>query len=539
MSLPIIPQVRSYIREFQAWDWRGLDRQTQLYYLTLALIAVIAVYLRFRRLGEASLWIDEAFSSWAGWNFLMGNGFSDPIGPSSPYRRAWLTTSLPIAASFELFGRTEFAARLPSVIYSLGTIVVAYLIAIRYDRLLGVLTAGFLAVDPFVLTWGRIARMYAPLGFFFLASIYIILRWYDDDFRFKSPYPFVLGVVVFLGQNAHQAYLTLGVSTVLFLTVVLIGRIRGLETIAIDEIDSLSRRLVVLIVGGILVAGLYFIFIGVPGVVTASPPGTWPDRDPLYYWTLFGQAYPILRFLSLGGMIYLCVRRPDARLLVLAFVVAFAVASVTPRKAPRYVYYIAPLLAIPGLYAIAAPSTVLWQKIMDEDGRLGLFWKSTMYLIPIFVLFIVASPAAGVTVTESVNDNPYRPTVSDWKKASAYVTEHADEDDVVVSTRPELSMWYYGKTDYFFRQNGLDPVDKQNGMYVHPRTGAIYLNNTNNVEQLLGEKRDIWLFAGKKYELSFTGSEERMLVREEFEQKNIISAENINVYYRPAAQTDQ
>ncbi|MFC7076807.1 glycosyltransferase family 39 protein [Haloarcula halophila] len=517
-------------------DW---NRQRQLYYGALGAIVLIAVALRFRRLGVASLWIDEAFSSWAAWNFLTGNGFSDPIGPSSPYRRAWLTTSLPIAASFELFGRTEFAARLPSVLYSLGTVGVGYFIAVRYNRLGGLLTAGFLAVDPFFLIWGRVARMYTALGFFFFASIYVILRWYDQEFQFRSPYPFVLVVLVYLGQNAQQAYLALGASTVLFLAMLLAGRLWVLETLSVDAVDSTSKRLAVLIVGGVLVAGLYVVLRGFPGIVTASPPSTWPDRDLMYYWKLFGQAYPVLRYLFVAGAMYLWVQRPDARLLVLAFVVSFVVASVTPRKAPRYVYHLLPLVAIPGLYAIAEVLTVLWRKVTEGDDELGMISQGVVYAVPVVVLLIVASPLAGFAATESVNDSPYHPGVSEWREASAYVTEHADEDDVIVSTRPELSMWYYGETDYFFRQNGLGPVVERDGEYVHPRTGAVYLNDTEDVQVLLEGEQDVWLIAGKKFELNFTDSEARALVQEEFERRGSESWRNIELYYQNGNSTQE
>jgi len=520
-----------HLDRLRNWSWRDLERQTQLYYAALGVFVLLAVYLRFRRLGAAPLWIDEAYSSWAARNFLAGNGFSDPIGLSSPYRRAWLTTSLPIAAAFELFGLTEFAARLPSVFYSLGTILVVYLIAVRYNRLLGLLTVGFLAIDPFFLVWSRVARMYAPLGFFFLASIYVILKWYDREFQFKSPYPFILVGLVYLGQNAQQAYLALGASTVLFLTVLLAGQFRRLETLSVDAVDSMSQRLAVLIVGGILVAGLYITLRGFPGIVTASPPSTWPDRDPTYYWTLFGQAYPILRYLLVAGGVYLWVQRPDARLLVLAFLVSFIVASVTPRKAPRYVYHLVPLIAILGLYAVAESLTVLWGKVTEGDEALGIVSKGVVYTIPVLLLIAVASPLAGFAATESVNDSPYHPGVSEWDSASAYVAEHAAEDDVIVSTRPELSMWYYGETDYFFRQNGIGPVEERNGRYVHPRTGAVYLNETENIRDLMNRSQDIWLLAGKKFDLNFTDSEARALVQDEFERHGNSSWDDMEIYY--------
>jgi len=64
-----------------------------------------------------------------------GNGFSYPVGSSEPYLRAWMTATLPVSISFAFLGYTEFAARLPSVIVGLSTIVVTYLLGKRCRRL--------------------------------------------------------------------------------------------------------------------------------------------------------------------------------------------------------------------------------------------------------------------------------------------------------------------------------------------------------------------------------------------------------------------
>lgn len=513
-------------RKAEEWDRRKIG-----YAVVLGLIVLLGVYLRLRRLGTAPLWIDEAYTSWAARNYLAGLGFSDPIGPSSPYRRAWLTTSLPIAKSFEYLGISEFAARLPSVIYSTLSVGVGYLLGRRYDTLLGYFMAAFLAFDPVILVWSREARMYAPLLFFYMSSVYVIVRWVSDaDLRFTSTYPYLLVVLVVLGYETHQSYLALGASTLVFFLVMLVSRYRDLNESESVLSETETKRLVVLAGGALLAAGMYVAVQGIPGIIFASISETWPDRGPLYYGKVIVVHYPVLGALSWPGMAYLWQRYEDGRLLVLAFLLPLAVATIIPKKAPRYIYHLYPLLALFGLTVIVLVLKRGWRAV-TADEALSPSESAICYVSLLFVVLIVASPVAAYGVTTSLYDPPTHPERSDWEKASEWVRERADEDDIIVSTRPELSMWYYGETDYFFRQNGLGRVERRNGVYVHTRTGAVYLNETEDMRALTEANQDIWLFAGKKFHADFTSPEARAFIKKVFESHSDPNWVNIRIYY--------
>jgi len=80
--------------------------------------------------------------------FLEGNGFSYPVGSSEPYLRAWMTATLPVSISFAFLGYTEFAARLPSVIVGLSTIVVTYLLGKDVGGYkLGLISSAIMSID--------------------------------------------------------------------------------------------------------------------------------------------------------------------------------------------------------------------------------------------------------------------------------------------------------------------------------------------------------------------------------------------------------
>ncbi|QLH81260.1 glycosyltransferase family 39 protein [Halosimplex pelagicum] len=501
--------------------------------VVLGAILVLGCYFRLRRLGVAPLWIDEAYTSWAARNYINGNGFSDPIGPSSPYQRAWLTTSLPIAGSFALLDISEFAARLPVVIYGLLSILVGYLFGRRYNRLLGYFLAAYLAFDPFMLVWSREARMYGPLLFFYLTSVYVLVVWFEKkNFSFTSAYPYLLGILVFLGMKTQRSYLALGAGVLAFLGIELVTRLRNLDEVSMSAVDRETTRIAILTVGATGAAVAYLAVEGVPSILFLSPPETWPDRGPIYYGKVLAVNATVLTPLAGLGMVYTWWRHKELRIAMLALVVPLIVASITPRKAPRYIYHLMPLLALFGLYIVSMGLRAAWRAVTDDGAdELSVFESGLCYTVPILVLLVVASPVAAYGVTTSLYDPPTHPERSDWEKASQWLTENAADDDLVASTRPELSMWYYGETDYFFRQNGVSRGAWREGQYVHTRTGAVYLNSTAAIEAALQQDRDIWLLAGKKFHQDFTAPEARQLVHQEFERRGDPSWTNMAVYH--------
>lgn len=507
------------------------DRQRWPYFIGLTTIFAAGIYFRFRALGVAPLWIDEAHTAWAARNFLAGEGFSDPVGASSPYYRGRFTTSLPIAASFWLLGQSEFAARLPMALYGVATLTIAVQFGRRYGRIHAMLVGSFVAFDPLVLIWARDARMYSPLAFYVIASLYLFVVWRGDhDLSLSTPHPYALGVLTLLGQHTHRAYLALGPAVLL---VLLTDVGRGMEwRLSLQSLDGIGRRAVILAGGATVAATGYLVFSGPPTVLTALTPGTWPDRGPWYYWRLFGQAYPLLRWVMVAGTVWLWAHRPEARVVVAALVVSFLIASVTPRKAPRYVSHIALLVGVVGLVTVGDGLAFLWRTVADdlgEDKTLPPTSRAITYFVPIVIVLLIASPTAALAAVDATHDPPYHPERSSWDDASAWLDDNADEGDVIVSTRPELSMWYFGRTDYFFRQNGIESPEFRDGVYVHTRTGTVYLNETSDVRRLIDCHDDIYLIAGKKFQTGFTDPKPRELVESKFERRARFPG--VTVYY--------
>lgn len=139
--------------------------------IVLGLIVAVGVLLRWHRLGEESLWLDE--------------GASVRLARSSPAEivldgvehfhpplyflllRGWVS----------VFGDGEFAVRSLSALFGVLSIAAIYLFgSLLFGRTAGLLAAALLCLSRFNLFYSQEARMYGLLGFLALASMYFFLR---------------------------------------------------------------------------------------------------------------------------------------------------------------------------------------------------------------------------------------------------------------------------------------------------------------------------------------------------------------------------
>jgi len=144
----------------------------KLEYLFLVLILIFGFFLRIYKLGVPSFWIDESISSIVSMNILQK---ALPILDSGLfYSRAYVFHYL--QAFFLLFAKTDFLARLPSVIFGLLTIILAYKIGKEYSKTGGIISALFFSVFYLEVFYSRQARFYQLFQLMFFLSIYFLYK---------------------------------------------------------------------------------------------------------------------------------------------------------------------------------------------------------------------------------------------------------------------------------------------------------------------------------------------------------------------------
>ena len=143
-------------------------------------ILLLGLLLRLVNLNQ-SLWLDEAVQAITAQNNLsyilleIRGDFHPPLFYFLMH--FWV----------RIFGSSEIALRMPSVLFGVGTVYLVY----RINKLfvngltnfkIGPLVAAlFLATAPFHIYYSQEARMYAAVTFFTVGSFYYFLRVLDDD----------------------------------------------------------------------------------------------------------------------------------------------------------------------------------------------------------------------------------------------------------------------------------------------------------------------------------------------------------------------
>ncbi|MFA5367621.1 MAG: glycosyltransferase family 39 protein, partial [Dehalococcoidia bacterium] len=139
--------------------------------LFLIFLTAFGFALRMYDLGSQSLWYDEGYSIQAALAMLDKGA---PVLPSGWFYTHGLLSTGFMAASMGMFGETELAARLPSVIFGTLTIPLVFFFARRIGgtrtALIAAFIVTFLAIE---IAWSRQARMYQQLQFFYMLSLYL------------------------------------------------------------------------------------------------------------------------------------------------------------------------------------------------------------------------------------------------------------------------------------------------------------------------------------------------------------------------------
>jgi len=149
----------------------------------LLFILIIGFYLRIGFLGVPPFWVDESISSVASLNILE-KGL--PLLDSGLLYDSALIFHYSQAISMLIFGVNDFAARFPSVVFGLLTIVLAFFVGREYSKKAGLVAALFVSIFFLEVFFSKQARFYQLFQLAFFASLFFL---YKSGKNYKWIYP--------------------------------------------------------------------------------------------------------------------------------------------------------------------------------------------------------------------------------------------------------------------------------------------------------------------------------------------------------------
>ena len=157
-----------------------------------------------------------------GWNFLQPKiDNMSPLHPGKPNNQRLFLVEPPIynslvALFYKFFGVDVKWARLISVMFSLGSILLLYLITKEYFGVkTGLLAAWFFAVLPYNIFYSRVVLPEPMIIFFTLAMLFFAIKWVKSD-KMVFYLPFVLFSSLSFSQKSFPLFLSLPVGYLFF-----------------------------------------------------------------------------------------------------------------------------------------------------------------------------------------------------------------------------------------------------------------------------------------------------------------------------------
>ncbi|HEY9205617.1 MAG TPA: glycosyltransferase family 39 protein [Candidatus Methanoperedens sp.] len=367
-----------------------------------------------------------------------------------------------ISLSFMILGVNEFSARFPSIIFGTLTIPLVYIIGVKFgNRRIGLIAAILISFSVMEIAWSRQARMYQQLQFFYLASLYFFYEFYFNDqaIKNKSQRNLYLALTILFFIGAVLSHEFGYVLILVFIPNFLIANFNKIKDKDWKNFDSMRDNIVLFI----LITFLIFLLLKLLGsdffsVISYVSKNFWLQRVEHFevYLDILTSEFSVFLYLALfGAVLSLKKNRMSGFLLITGFIIPFYILSyyvILPGT--RYLYFIIPILLIFCSYFFDFIIELTQKHGKNEPTRTGL----TLIAVVITSLLIITafSQHVFIILPEENFDLGVNAPQGDFKKAYSYIRENMQKDDVIIDSRPAVSLFYMGRSDYWlaFEANG-------------------------------------------------------------------------------------
>jgi 4-amino-4-deoxy-L-arabinose transferase-like glycosyltransferase len=519
------------IRYFR--DWKNI-----LTFVFLILLVAAGFYLRIRNLGYLSFWGDDGHTV-IGTLSILKHGY--PLLPSGYVLFHSILDYYLNVIPVLIFGPTEFAFRLTSVVFGCGTIILVYFAGKELiNKFAGFLAAAAITFSTWYIYFSREARYFSALQFFFLISVYFFYKGFVKEqkpFRILAVIFFILSPLIhgnafflifaFIALIFYKGRRFFRRQTIIpFLIILVLYTVQILNQVLFWKVGRSFYS------QGEGLRGLLDAYFRIP--------------DP-YYFKILNMMFPEMFILFIAGTgvfiglsIFISLKKNfsfsdmylneneitagKARfpfniiMLYFMFILTIIIISFGQMyNQQRYIYFLMPLFVLIYTYTVyvfsfAAVSIirVIYRKISKKD------LKKPVFAGLLTVIFIIISffSLSGIDLREanaipSIKHSDRLNTMysisnvmsTHWDAAvpGKYVAENMDEDDIVITTDVYNSYPYTKKIDYWLWSGNLAswrPYHLDNDGKIRDDTYGVELirdiykfidvfNSNNN--------KDIWL----------------------------------------------
>jgi len=501
-------------------------KNRKFYFALLAIILILGIFVRFHGLSDLGLAFEEPIHIYAA-KGIIENG--KPLLPSGlQYRRALLFSDT-VALSFKLFGETKFAARLPSVIFNLFSIILMYFAgSYFFDRKTGLIAAFLMTIAPFEIVWARTCRMYSMYQFFYLCSVFSFYKGFEGKIA-KEPYSGFAkksmdasSTSILSGLDIDWKWLLF--SGVLFLIAVRLQRLAfglglsiTLYVLAMmcivlwqKGIRQCCKTKYFLFLLGIAIAGVIAVlatdaFVKLKSAMAFAPQ--WTKGQTVntfrYYKFLISKPLFAVTIFFLLGVIQLLGRfsKPGFYLILIILVPLSFHSFFAKVQQFRYIYDIFPFILLISGYGIGKFFQTELQSFYSflkerntANGIIRAAGPVAVFLVLCAILFPTMIAAKNIsTIQPKEFGGGYHVR---WEEGCRYLRKHINSGDVLIASIPLAAEFEgCGFIAYNLDNSEIDQFKKvrRHRFYMHPFSDTEAIVDFEEFKTVLSENPKGWL----------------------------------------------
>jgi len=508
--------------------------------ILLVLLVICGGFLRLWNLGGQSFWVDEVDALYAAKSWLDTGTFAMPSGYI--YTRAPLYTYA-TGLLYTVLGVSETTTRLTSAVFGILSILLIYALGKRiFNRNVGLLSAFLMTFSHFEVGWSRTARMYTLLQFFTLVFIYAFIRGFEalsgGDATVSSslsrikqrlrewriaPLWLVFGAVVLVVSFLYAHYLTIFIPGSIFLYCLTMAVSRFFEGRGPGRIWN--KYSVVSALGVVVFLILYLIPYtrGAASYFLSYTPawasGLSSAQNPmvLFEFLISSQRFPLAAFFFIGSLQVISRKNtlgwiPFWAVLFPVFILSF----VFTHRVSTYMLHVYPFFLM--LSAFGFLNLLGSEKDMFEREKIfKQRWLRTAFLALFFGIFLI-SPWLRITLhipfLEDGKTN-LAVTSEEWREAARILNVHQQKDDLIITSLPQVAMYYGIHSDYCLNWNSLKQSQEQRfvnaqGEYIDVYAGVVCIASLEALKDILGARPRGWLLISRYNQEHVNYTPERM-----------------------------
>ncbi len=455
----------------------------------VVLVISVASVVRLARLGAVSLDFDEYLHVVAAQQLLESGQPRLPSG--TLYTRALPYTRI-VSEGFRWFGVSEASARLPSVLFGIGLVLLAGWMAWRWwGRGAALVVMLLLALDPYGLQMSRVCRMYTLFHFLYIGVLYALYEGLEGRYTQWKRW-------MWWGLAG------LGFLLALMLQKLAVDLLAGVAAyVVIQAILTRRKTYWVLTVLGGLAAAAVMVFR------TDAVEHLWHEMnwapayaaqwryDAEFYLRHFWAVDPYLVGLFLPALAWWGLKdRPRGWYLGCAALVPFLLHSfIFDWKNERYLLQIIPVmwLMVGGALAGWVGALASWLRRSVAFGRPGALGR----LAPVAASFLLLPPVLGLLAA------PPRTgldgTVAQWREAYQVLRPVIRPDDQLLVSVPLVSAYYlhrlpdYVLLNVLISDSGKQASREADGFYHDWYTGRPLVTSIEEIAQVMQQHPRGWI----------------------------------------------